>query len=197
MPEHLDKTRFERAAEAIATDTSRRGFLARVGAGLMAVTAGGAISRVIAPGETADAYHLCGHTYTTGSCPHPTGLPRIDSRGLPLRAADGQPVDDAGRPVDSAGRALGGDGRLLRDLDGRPLPPIPRTRVCDRVTDVYGFNTSIDGSWYRCCGGKVRKLVDCCSYSSRRINGDGALTGYCYGGRKVFCVQYYDTKVPC
>ena len=55
----------------------------------------------------------------------------------------------------------------------------------------------LDGAWYRCCGGKVRKLIDCCAYSSRRINGDAALTGYCYGGRKVFCVQYYQTDVPC
>ena len=29
------------------------------------------------------------------------------------------------------------------------------------------------------------------------VNGDAALTGYCYSGRKVFCVMYYDTKVPC
>ena len=26
----------------------------------------------------------------------------------------------------------------------------------------------------------MRKLVDCCAYTNRRINGDGALTGYCY-----------------
>ena len=24
-----------------------------------------------------------------------------------------------------------------------------------------------------------------------------ALTGYCYKGRKVFCVMYFQTKVPC
>ena len=43
----------------------------------------------------------------------------------------------------------------------------------------------------------MRKLVDCCSYSRRRINGDGSLTGYCYKGRRVFCVMYFQTKVPC
>ena len=43
----------------------------------------------------------------------------------------------------------------------------------------------------------MRKLVDCCSYSKRRINGDGSLTGYCYKGRRVFCVMYFQTKVPC
>ena len=59
------------------------------------------------------------------------------------------------------------------------------------------MRTTVDGAWYRCCGGHVRKLVDCCGYVRTRVNGDKALTGYCYRGRKVFCVQYYDTKVPC
>jgi hypothetical protein len=43
----------------------------------------------------------------------------------------------------------------------------------------------------------VRQLRDCCAHRSTRINGDAALTGYCFSGRKVFCVQYYDTRVPC
>ena len=74
---------------------------------------------------------------------------------------------------------------------------LPARSVCDRAGDIYGFRAHIDGSWYRCCGGKVRQLRDCCAHRNTRINGDAALTGYCYGGRKVFCVQYYDTKVPC
>ena len=61
----------------------------------------------------------------------------------------------------------------------------------------YGFRTFIDGAWYRCCGGHVRKLVDCCAHHHTRINGDAALTGYCYHGRKVFCVMYHQTRVPC
>ena len=52
-------------------------------------------------------------------------------------------------------------------------------------------------AWFRCCSGHVRKLVDCCSYNKRRINGDASLTGYCYKGRRVYCVMYYDTKVAC
>ena len=59
------------------------------------------------------------------------------------------------------------------------------------------MTTHTDGAWYRCCGGHVRKLVDCCTTGRRRINGDRALTGYCYAGRKVFCVMYFDTKVKC
>ncbi|MFN2612600.1 MAG: twin-arginine translocation signal domain-containing protein [Solirubrobacterales bacterium] len=193
MPEHLDD---ENKLEALAGNTSRRGFLARLGAGLLAASGGSVIGSLVQPGD-ADSFHFCGHTYTTGSCPHPAGLPRIDSRGYPLRPSDGVPIDDLGRPTDDLGRPIDGDGRLLLEPDGRPVPPAPRTRVCDRVRLVYGMKTSSDGSWYRCCGGKVRKLVDCCSHSSRRINGDAALTGYCFRGRKVFCVQYYDTQVPC
>ena len=43
----------------------------------------------------------------------------------------------------------------------------------------------------------MRKLVDCCTTDSRRINGDRAVKGYCYKGRKVFCVMYFQTKVRC
>jgi hypothetical protein len=121
----------------------------------------------------------------------------VDARGLPLRARDGKPVDDFGRPIDRDGHPVDGQGRPLADPDGRPLPSAPRTRICHATGERYGIGTRVDGSWYRCCGGHVRKLMDCCSYSSRRINGDAALTGYCYGGRKVFCVHYYQTGVPC
>ena len=69
--------------------------------------------------------------------------------------------------------------------------------MCDAVGDVYGFTPHVDGAWYRCCGGRVRKLVDCCGHMRRRVNGDRALTGYCYRGRKVFCVMYYDTNTRC
>jgi hypothetical protein len=209
--------------EALAANTSRRGFLSRVAGALMAATAGGTIGRVIEPGD-ADAFHFCGHIFTTGSCPHPSGLPRIDSRGYPLRPKDGRPVNDRGQLVDHGGRPVDGHGRpldnlgrrvnnrgepvdkngqVLLDPDGRPLPPAPRTKrgkrtkVCDRTARRFRISTQTDGSWYRCCGGRVRKLVDCCSNSNRRINGDAALEGYCFGGRKVFCVMYFQTKVPC
>jgi hypothetical protein len=188
--------RVERALESLAGNTSRRGFLARMGAALTTVTAGSMVAKAVKPGE-ADAFHFCGHIFTTGSCPHPTGLPRIDGRGFPLHAADGRPIDNIGRPVNKAGEPLSDDGELLRDPDGRPLPPAPRTRVCDETARQYGFATTVDGGWYRCCGGRVRKLIDCCANSNRRINGDEALEGYCFRGRKVFCVMYFQTKVPC
>jgi hypothetical protein len=188
--------RGRRLSDALAGSSSRRGFLGRAGAWLLAATAGTAALQ--AGIEDAEAYHYCGHTFTTGSCPHPTGIPRVDIHGYPLRARDGHAVDDLGRPVDRAGHPLDAHGRRLTDPDGRSLPPAPRSRICqDGIPDRYGFHTQIDGSWYRCCGGKVRRLMDCCAYHQTRINGDTALTGYCYSGRRVFCVMYFQTSVPC
>jgi hypothetical protein len=180
----------------LALNTSRRGLLAKVGAALLGATAGSAVKAVVNPGE-ADGFHFCGHIYTTDSCPHPTGLPRIDRKGFPLRARDGHPVDDLGRLIDHEGRPIDEQGHLLTDPDGNPLPKASRTRVCHATAKRYGFHDHRDGTWHRCCGGQVRKLVDCCGYVHHRINGDAALTGYCFQGRKVFCVMYYDTHVPC
>jgi hypothetical protein len=179
--------------DRLAAETSRRGFLARVGGAVVGLAGASAL---VKPGE-AEAYHFCGHIYTTDSCPHPTGLPRIDARGLPLRARDGRRVDDLGRLVDKAGNPVDEKGVPLTDPDGRLLPAASRTPVCDAVGERWDMRTKVDGAWYRCCGGTVRKLVDCCSHSRKRINGDASLTGYCYKGRRVFCVMYFQTKVPC
>lgn len=187
----------ERAFESLAQNTSRRGFLSRVGAALTAVTASGLVGRATERADAERYYGFCGHTYTTHPCPHPTGLPRIDFHGFPLRASDGQPIDNLGRPVNGKGQPVDNRGEVLRDPDGRPLPPAPRTKVCDETSRRFGMRTWTDGSWYRCCSGHVRKLSDCCSYSQKRINGDAALAGYCHHGRKVFCVMYVQTKVPC
>jgi hypothetical protein len=186
-----------RVGDALLRSTSRRGFLERAGQALVALAGGATVARALL-GDEADAYtNFCGHTYTTANCPHPTGLPRVDRHGLPLRARDGKPVDDLGRPIGPHGRPLSDLGHVLLDPDGRPLPPATRTPICKAVARDYEIHTTIDGAWFRCCGGRVRKLIDCCSHSRKRINGDSALNGYCYAGRKVFCVMYYDTKVPC
>jgi hypothetical protein len=185
-----------RIADDVAAGSSRRGFLARVGAAVVAATGARAVGAMIAP-DGAEAFHFCGHTFTTDSCPHPTGLPRIDRRGFPLQARTGKPVDDLGRLIDHHGHPVDEDGRPLTDPDGNPLPRASRTRVCTGAARANGFHAHIDGSWHRCCGGQVRKLVDCCGYVHNRINGDAALTGYCFHGRHVFCVMYYETHVPC
>jgi hypothetical protein len=183
-------------ADAVAATSSRRGFLSRVGTAVMGLAGAQAVGSLVAPGD-ADAYHFCGHVYTTDSCPHPTGLPRIDRKGFPLKAKDGRPVDDLGRYVDRSGDPEDDDGRPLTDADGARLPKATRTRICDVAGEENDFRPHIDGSWYRCCGGHVRKLVDCCGYIRKRVNGDRALTGYCYHGRKVFCVMFFDTKIKC
>jgi hypothetical protein len=180
---------------------SRRGFLKRAAEAVVALAGAGAAADALTPPPPAEAqtyYTFCGHTYTTAACPHPTGMPRVDSQTRPLRAVDGKPIDDLGRLVDSQGRPIDENGNLLLDPDGNPLPPAPRSRLClDTVARRYHMKTYKDGSWYRCCGGQVRRLMDCCAYTQKRINGDAALTGYCFNGRHVFCVYYYDTEVKC
>jgi hypothetical protein len=176
--------------------SSRRSFLATAGAAVGVLAAARTVGSLVEPGD-AEAFHFCGHVYTTDGCPHPTGLPRIDTKGFPLRAQDGKPVDDLGRPINAEGAPVDEAGALLLDPDGRPLPPATRTRICSAVARRFGITTRTDGAWFRCCGGHVRKLSDCCTTSSRRINGDRALRGYCYGTRHVFCVMYVQTRVPC
>jgi len=104
-------------SDNIAGASSRRGFLAKVGAAVMGITGAKTVSSLVAPGE-AEAYHFCGHIYTTDSCPHPTGLPRIDSKGRPLRAKDGHRVDDLGRLIDAHGDPIDEDGARLTDAEG-------------------------------------------------------------------------------
>jgi hypothetical protein len=184
-------------ADAILRHSSRRGFLEWAGTALIGLAGARTVTQLALPDE-ADAYtNFCGHTYTTGNCPHPTGLPRVDSNDYPLRASDGHPVDDLGRPIDSEGYPVDAHGRRLLEPDGEPLAPAPRSKICPTAGLEHGLKLRNDGSWYRCCGGHVRRMRDCCGYTSVRINGDAALTGYCYAGRKVFCVQYYETMVPC
>src|SRR4051812_31419331 len=93
-------------APAQPRGASRRRFLERAAGAAATVAAADTVGMLVRPGE-AEAYHFCGHIYTTDSCPHPTGLPRIDAKGFTLRAADGHRVDDLGRPIDREGYALG------------------------------------------------------------------------------------------
>jgi hypothetical protein len=167
-------------AARLAASGTRRSFLARVGAVVFAVVGGKMVAAAVAP-EEAESFHFCGHTFTTGSCPHPGKHPRIDRHGLPVRTSDGRP-----------------NGNRLRGPDGAPLARAPRTRICqDWVRERHHLDARLQGSWFRCCGGQIRKLWDCCAITKKRINGDAALHGYCYGRRKVFCVTFYDTGLPC
>lgn len=181
----------------LANGLTRRSFVSRVGAFVTAFVGGAAVAAAVKP-EEADAFHICGHIWTTGSCPSPLGLPRIDRAGYPIRPKDGRPVDNLGRLVNDEGYPVNSEGTRLRGPDGNVLARGPRTRICEEwVPEQFGIDAVTQGAWYRCCSGRIRKLTDCCSTSRYRINGDAALTGYCYTGRRVFCVMYYDTTVPC
>jgi hypothetical protein len=189
----------ERLAATLAESQTRKSFLGRVGAVALAVAGGKAVAAAVQPDE-ADAFHFCGHIWTTGSCPSPyPPLARIDRQGFPLHPQDGRRIDNLGRYVNANGFPVDKDRRRLRGPDGELLPPGPRTRICEDWTrELEGLrDLRVQGSWFRCCGGQIRKLVDCCSFSRRRINGDASLVGYCWGGRRVYCVMYYDSGVKC
>jgi hypothetical protein len=110
--------------------------------------------------------------------------------------ADGHRVDNLGRLVVRGLRRRRG-GTRLRGPTGDLLPRAPHPPLPDWVRERYGLKAQFDGGWYRCCGGTIHKLVDCCAHTRTRINGDAALVGYCYSGRRVFCVLYYQTSTPC
>jgi hypothetical protein len=170
----------ERLSVSLAARSSRRSFLGRLGTATVALAGGRFVAEALAP-DRAEAHHICGHTYTTKSCPHPYApLTRIDKYGYPVHPNHGYPVDDAGDPYTSATQT--------------------RSKTCQRVvpaTYPYTGHPQYGGGWSRCCNGRIRTIHDCCSYSDKRINGDASVRGYCYGGRKVFCIAYRDTNIPC
>ena len=75
-----------------------------------------------------------------------------------------------GRPR-AQGQPQGRAGRLPRCGASRPRRPPAAAgapdRVCDATARIYDFEPHIDGGWYRCCGGTVRKLVDCCAHTQQ------------------------------
>ena len=158
-----------RIADAVAAASSRRGFLARVGAAVMGVAGARTVGSLVAPGE-AEAYHFCGHIYTTDSLPAP------DRAAADRR--QGPPAEGRGRPAASTTSAATSTpparrstttARRSTDADGAPLPSgDAHAGLRRRRRPSYGFKPHIDGAWYRCCGGHVRKLVDCCGYVHNR-----------------------------
>ena len=170
----------ERAGRALAARTSRRSFVGAVGRAFVALVGGSFVAVALDP-TRAEAHHICGHTYTPNSCPHPFDpLTRVDTYGYPVHPTYGYPVDDEGEVYTSKKQA--------------------RRKICEqRVPDEYPETGSpkYGGGWTRCCSGRLRKIHDCCSYSDTRINGDAAVTGYCYNGRKVFCIAYRELTTKC
>jgi hypothetical protein len=170
----------ERAETGLARRTSRRSFLGRLGRTVVALAGGPMVAVALAP-ERAEAHHICGHTFTTGSCPHPYApLSRTDEFGFPVHPHLGYPVDDDG---------------LLYVSEQQP-----RHKVCQTIVpQAYPFvhHPQYGGGWSRCCQGRVRHIQDCCSPSPIRINGDGSVRGYCHGSLRVFCITYRELNIRC
>lgn len=171
----------EVAERSLASRTSRRGFLGRVGQCVVALAGGGFVASALAP-TRAGALHICGHTYTTGSCPHPySPLTRLNKYGYPLHPTYGYPVDD--------------EGRRFTDRETQV-----RHKTCQEYVPMkYPFvkDPRFGGGWTRCCNGRLRHIEDCCSSSKIRINGDYAVTGYCPTGLRVFCIGYRELDTRC
>lgn len=174
------ETAVERAAVGLAATTSRRSFLGRVGQGFVALVGGPFVAVALRP-DRAEAHHICAHTFTTGSCPHPFApRTRVDKFGYPLHPKHGYPIDDK--------------GDIYKSKKQR------RSKVCEEVVPrkyPHVRNPGYGGGWSRCCGGRIRRIADCCSYSDTRINGDASVRGYCHNGKKVFCIGYRDTNTRC
>ena len=167
-------------------------------AAVAVLTAGRMVGSLVAPGD-ADAHHMCGHTFTTDGCPHPTGLPRIDRHGYPLRAQRRQ-ARRRPRPPRRRRRRARRRGRRAAARSRRPRAAARARarRVCNAAGKRYKITTRTDGSWYRCCDGHVRKLDGLLhAVGASASTATAALTGYCYNGRRVFCVMYFQSKVPC
>ena len=170
----------EVATVRLASQSSRRSFLGRLGGGFVALVGGSFVAMALDP-ERAGAHHICGHTFTTGSCPHPfSPKSRVDKHGYPLHPEQGYPIDDNGDIYTSRNQT--------------------RSKMCEEtVPRLYPEtgNPIQGGGWSRCCKGRVRTIYDCCSFHDKRINGDAAVTGYCLNGRKVFCIGYRDLNSRC
>lgn len=170
----------ERAGTELARRTSRRSFLGRLGRAVVALAGGPMVAVALAP-ERAEAYHICGHLFTTGSCPHPYAPnSRTDGFGFPVHPVYGYTVDDGGMMYLSARQT--------------------RRKVCQTVVpERYTFvrNPRYGGGWSRCCNGRIRHIQDCCSSSRIRINGDASNPGYCHQRLRVFCITYQELTVRC
>ena len=107
------------------------------------------VAVALAP-ERAEAHHICGHLFTTGSCPHPYApQSRTDAYGFPVHPVHGFPVDDDGYVYMSMRQA--------------------RRKVCQTVVpEWYPFvrDPRYGGGWSRCCNGRIRHIQDCCSPST-------------------------------
>ena len=173
---------------------------ARVGAAVLAASAGATVAAAVSP-EEAEALRLLRPHVDDRLLPAPVrSLPRIDRARLPAAAAA-----TAGRSTTSAGWSTATACRST----SRPPAARPRRRAAAARRRARGSartgcasatasTRALQGAWYRCCGGQIRKLVGLLLDSRRRAStATPPCAATATARRKVFCVTYRDTGVPC
>ncbi len=121
-------TTMERAQRALAQRTSRRGFLGRVGRGVVALAGGSLVADGARPGSGRGVPHLWPHLDDRVVSPSVTRPSRGPTAiGFPVHPTSGYPVDDRGklyrdRATQDAIEDLPGEGpRGLRLRERRPV----------------------------------------------------------------------------
>ena len=178
-------------------DTSRRGFLARVGAAMTAVTAGGVGREGGEAGRGRRLPLLRSHLHDR-LVPAPDRACR-GSTGAATRCAP--PTDS--RSTTSGGAVNGRGSRSTTTATRFATPTAARCRPRRGPGSARRPRASTASRPRSTAAGIAAAAARSASSSTaapthdKRINGDAALEGYCYRGRKVFCVMYFQTKVPC
>ena len=122
-----------------ASGTTRRSFLAGVASVVLAAIGArprDAGAATVLPGANrirGGWYGFCGHYFTTGSCPSPYTLPRVDARGFPCaRPTGGRSTTSAGRST-SPGPPGGQGGGAACSRPTAPRCRARRARGCART----------------------------------------------------------------
>ncbi len=128
-----DDERVGRALESLAGDTSRRGFLARVGGAMTAVDRRRRWSRArSSPATPTPSTSAATPTRPAPAPPDGPALPRIDHDGYPLRPSDGQPIDNLGRPVNARGEPVDDKGKTAARPRRTPAAAGAADQICER-----------------------------------------------------------------
>ena len=173
-----------RLGDAALRPRSRRGFLERLGGAVIALAGARAVVGGGAPRRGRRLHELLRPHLHDRQLPGADRAAADRLRRLPAARLRRRP----GRRPRAAGQRARGS-RSTRtatsstDADGVPLAPAPRTQdLRDARARTTRSTSRLDGSWYRCCGGKVRRIRDCCGDTNVRINGDAALVGLLLSG---------------
>ena len=126
-------------------------------------------------------------------------LPRIDRAGYPLEPASGKPIDNLGRPHQRAGASPS----MTRQGAARPRRPAAAAGAADEGLPGGGQREASGSRPTSTAAGIAAAAVRSASSSTAARNTTSGSTATppsratASAGRKVFCVLYFDTRVPC